>query len=210
MVGTNSRVRVQQDAAFVLWDKIAFDEDPSNDPSTPNALAIPPSSAPSPEWVRRTICCAQWETEHADAALPRVVLATLAPQQQQQQQQQQSSDAPPQPTPTSPVPLPAPPHSQQHRHEPRATGTLVAHWARRARLAILDVPPSAGPDGRVSPEERRPAHHHHRGRGDHHHPAKGNGGGMVERPPAVKAMMDVISQPSKVVRVLARGEKLDP
>jgi hypothetical protein len=91
-------------------------------------------------------------------------------------------------------------------------GTLVAYWARRARLAILDVPPSAGPDGRVSPEERRPAHHHHhhRGRGDHHHPAKGNGGGMVERPPAVKAMMDVISQPSKVVRVLARGEKLDP
>jgi hypothetical protein len=91
-------------------------------------------------------------------------------------------------------------------------GTLVAYWARRARLSILEVPPS-GPDGRVSPEERRPAHHHHRGRGDHHHPAKGNGGGgggMVERPPAVKAMMDVIAQPSKVVRVLARGEKLDP
>jgi hypothetical protein len=32
----------------------------------------------------------------------------------------------------------------------------------------------------------------------------------VERPPAVKAMMDVVSQPSRVVRVLARGEKLEP
>ena len=93
----------------------------------------------------------------------------------------------------------------------RATGTLVAYWARRARLAVLEVAPSSGPDGRISPEDRRPAHHHHhRGRGEHHHPAKGNGGGMVERPPAVKAMMDVMSQPSRVVRVLARGEKLDP
>jgi hypothetical protein len=33
---------------------------------------------------------------------------------------------------------------------------------------------------------------------------------MVERPPAVMAMMEMVAQPSKVVRVLARGEKLDP
>ena len=212
-VGTNPRVRVQQDAAFVLWDKISFDED-SSDPSTPDATAVPLSTSPSPEWVRRTICCARWETENADAAHSRVVLATLAQQQQQQQQSSAAADAPqhPEPAPASPVPLPAPHHAQQHRHEPRVTGALVTHWARRARLSVLEVP-SFGPDGRVSPEDRRPPHHHnhhHRGgRGDHH-PAKGNGGGMVERPPAVKAMMDVISQPSRVVRVLARGEKLDP
>jgi len=207
-VGTNPRVRVQQDAAFVLWDKIAFDEDPTS-ADTPNAGAAPSSTSPSPEWVRRTICCARWETEHADATHPRVVLATLS--QQQQQQSVAADDAPQQPerAPTSPVPLPAPHHSQQHRHEPRATGTLVAHWARRAGLAVLEVPPSPGGDGRVSPEDRRPTHHHHRGRGEHH-PTKGGGGGMVERPPAVKAMMDVIAQPSRVVRVLARGEKLDP
>ena len=212
-VGTNPRVRVQHDTAFVLWDQISFDED-SNSPSTPNAVAVPPS--PSPEWVRRTICCAQWETEHADEAHPRVVLATLAKQQQQQQQQQQSPAATSgdasqdtEPTPSFPAWLPVPPHAQ-NRFEMRATGTLVAYWARRARLAVLEVAPSSGPDGRISPEDRRPAHHHHRGRGEHHHPAKGNGGGMVERPPAVKAMMDVMSQPSRVVRVLARGEKLDP
>jgi hypothetical protein len=38
----------------------------------------------------------------------------------------------------------------------------------------------------------------------------GNGGSMVERPPAVMAMMEMVSQPQKVVRLLARGEKLDP
>ena len=211
-VGTNPRVRVQQDAAYVLWDKISFDED-SSTPSIPNAGAVPSSTSPSPEWVRRTICCAQWETENADAARPRVVLATLAQQQPQQQQPSAAGDASqhPEHAPASPVPLPAPHPAQQHRHEARAGGTLVAHWARRARLSVLEVPPS-GPDGRVSPEDRRPPHHHnhhHRGRGDHH-PAKGNGSGMVERPPAVKAMMDVISQPSRVVRVLARGEKLEP
>lgn len=32
---------------------------------------------------------------------------------------------------------------------------------------------------------------------------------LVERPPAVQAMMEAVSQPSRVVRVLARGEKLD-
>ncbi|KAH9954088.1 hypothetical protein BC827DRAFT_1272903 [Russula dissimulans] len=209
-VGTNPRVRVQHDAAFILWDKIAFDEDPS----APDIGAVPWSASPSPEWVRRTICCAQWETEHADETHPRVVLATLAQQQQQQQSSSAMDDSPqppqqPEPTPTSPIPLPVPHYSHQHRYEPRATGTLVAYWARRARLAVLEVPPSLGADGRVSPEDRRPAHHHHRGRGEHH-PTKGGGSGMVERPPAVKAMMDVIAQPSRVVRVLARGEKLDP
>jgi hypothetical protein len=216
-VGTNPRVRVQQDSAFVLWDKIAFDEDPTTTTaSTPNSSAIPPSTSPSPEWVRRTICCAQWETEHADAAHPRVVLAALAqqlPQQPQQLQRQQSSVAADEPAPAqtaSPVPLPAPHHAQQHKHEPRVTGSLVTHWARRAHLAVLEVP--AGSDGRVSPEDRRPAHNHHNHHNPHHHRGRGGGGGggMVERPPAVKAMMDVIAQPSRVVRVLARGEKLDP
>jgi hypothetical protein len=211
-VGTNPRVRVQQDAAFVLWDKIAFDEDTTTiTASEPNANAsVPPSTSPSPEWVRRTICCAQWETEHADAAHPRVVLAALT--QPPQQSSVEADDRAPTPAQAaSPVPLPAPHHGQQHRHEPRVTGSLVAHWAHRARLAVLEVPPSAGSDDRVLPEDRRPAHnihnhHHHRGRGG----GCGGGGGMVERPPAVKAMMDVVAQPSRVVRVLARGEKLDP
>ena len=211
-VGTNPRVRVQQDAAYVLWDKIAFDEDPTTTTaSTPNTAAIPSSTSPSPEWVRRTICCAQWETEHADTAYPRVVLAAVAQQPSQQQPSVAADEPAPVPAQTaSPVPLPAPHHAQQHRHEPRVTGSLVTHWARRARLAVLEVP--SGTDGRVSPEDRRPAQNHHNHHNNHNHRGRGGGGGggMVERPPAVKAMMDVVAQPSRVVRVLARGEKLDP
>ena len=33
---------------------------------------------------------------------------------------------------------------------------------------------------------------------------------LVERPAAVKTMMEMVAQPSRVVRVLARGEKLEP
>ena len=33
---------------------------------------------------------------------------------------------------------------------------------------------------------------------------------MVERPQAVMTMMEMVTQPNRVVRVLARGEKLDP
>ena len=212
-VGTNPRVRVQQDAAFVLWDNITFDEDTTtttaSDPNT-NA-SVPSSASPSPEWVRRTICCAQWETEHADTAHPRVVLAALAQPPSQQSSVETDDLAPTPAQAASPVPLPAPHHGQQHRHEPRVTGSLVGHWARRARLAVFEVPPSAGSDDRMSPEDRRPAHNHHH---HHHHRGRGGGrggvGGMVERPPAVKAMMDVVAQPSRVVRVLARGEKLEP
>ncbi|KAI0264890.1 hypothetical protein BC834DRAFT_924461 [Gloeopeniophorella convolvens] len=181
-VGANPRVRVQQDTAFVLWDAIAFAD---ADGGTAAALQ------PSPEWVRRTICCAQWETTHADPARPRVVLATLAP--------------PPAPQSAPPVPPPA------NKHELRAAGALVAHWARRAGLAVLAVPSSADtPHGRTSPDERRapPPQFQSRGKGG---AGKGPGaGGMVERPPAVRTMMEVVAQPSRVVRVLARGEKLDP
>ena len=210
-VGTNPRVRVQQDSAFVLWDKITFDEDTTTATSDPNANASVPSSvSPSPEWVRRTICCTQWETEHADTSHPRVALAALAHQPPQPSSVEGDDLAPTPAQAASPVPLPVPHHGQQHRHEPRVTGSLVAYWARRARLAVIEVLPSAGSDDRVSSEDRRPSHnshnhHHHRGRGG----GRG-GGGMVERPPAVKAMMDVVAQPCRVVRVLARGEKLDP
>jgi hypothetical protein len=46
-----------------------------------------------------------------------------------------------------------------------------------------------------------------RGRGHHHHLG---GGTLVERPAATMAMNASMMQPSKVIRVLARGEKLDP
>ncbi|KAG5643750.1 hypothetical protein DXG03_009684 [Asterophora parasitica] len=206
-VGTNSRIRVQQDDAFVLWDQIAF-----NDSLEVNT---------SPEWVRRTICCAQWEIEHGAEEVKtnsekegvKVVLAILAPSP--------SGDltgslgdlklsSSPATAVIAPVPLPAP-HVHANKHEVRSSGTLVARWATRARIAMLPVDPAApaednanlNPNGKRIPRPRRTSE----AGGKHHH---GHGGGLVERPPAVMAMMEMVAQPSKVVRVLARGEKLDP
>jgi len=203
-VGTNPRIRVQRDEAFVLWDQVKFD-----------SSAINPNSCP--EWVRRIICCVQWETEHPEEELkpedrgtipgegeksPKVVLAVLSSSPTSSPQ-----SGPVCPSAESPVPLPAPNLSQATRHEPRSTGSLVTAWASKAGIPILDIEPAL-PDRHGGIEEDDRAR---RTKGNRpsavQHVAKSS---LVERPPAVKAMMDMVSQPTKVIRVLARGEKLDP
>ncbi|KAG2052351.1 hypothetical protein BDR06DRAFT_1009632 [Suillus hirtellus] len=103
---------------------------------------------------------------------------------------------------SSPVPLPAPsPHT--HKYEPRSAGLLIEHWATRAGITLLEVEPSAAP--LVPPS----SNHLHNLDGDDRGKRQA-GRGRLERPAAVMQMMEVISQPSKVIRVLARGEKLEP
>ncbi|EIN04443.1 hypothetical protein PUNSTDRAFT_108195 [Punctularia strigosozonata HHB-11173 SS5] len=218
-VGTNNRVRVQSDDAFVPWDNISFAED---------GAAV----AHSPEWVRRTICCARWEVDNekkiegGKTERAKVVLAIL------------SQAAPPpnlhSPKPSdgaaetaSPVPLPVP-QVHANKHEPRSSGALVTAWARRAGIELLELRPLPAQEdedranGRRGPTGQygRPPRRGGPGDNEHRRPSVSNGSGggggnkpnvgLVERPPAVKAMMDIVAQPSKVVRVLARGEKLDP
>ncbi|EPS96759.1 hypothetical protein FOMPIDRAFT_1062116 [Fomitopsis schrenkii] len=234
-VGTNSRIRVQRDDAFVVWDEV-FDGQ------------APPTA--SPEWVRRTICCARWEVNHAanevdgnaaasagnagpgktsDATSkqPRVVLAVLS---QALEAQSEAVFVPTNHLSASPVPLPAP---QTNRHEPRSSGALVAMWAAKAGLQVLEVAPAPSGanspgrntspgDGRRSPQTARRSNEEERAKrggrrnsylrsnGDPGSARPGAGTGLVERPPAVMAMMEAVAQPSRVVRVLARGEKLEP
>ncbi|KAI0084217.1 hypothetical protein BDY19DRAFT_554277 [Irpex rosettiformis] len=226
-VGTNPRIRVQRDGAFVLWDQIPFTPESTN-------------NSASPEWVRRTICCARWEIEHASTppsdatAKPKVILAVCT-NPDLESSAAAKDNAPP--ISASPVPLPAP---QPNKFEPRSAGTLVHQWAVRAGIQVLQVPPSpqnsgggggppgnaskegggrrSGEYGRRSPDDDRAGSRGGRGGGGggrrngshgqyhhHHHQSKP----LVERPPAVMAMMEAVSQPSRVVRVLARGEKLD-
>ncbi|KAF8228665.1 hypothetical protein L208DRAFT_1379239 [Tricholoma matsutake] len=266
-VGTNLRIRVQQDDAFVLWDKIDFadvSEDLENEFNSKHA-----SPAHSPEWVRRTISCARWEVEHADTppasvsdatkeanqdstpkshtngvksvtSKPKVVLAVLSARTDlsprfsnlKLSSSPHNTDVaiPEAPQVLTPVPLPAPSLPPVNKFEPRSAGVLVAQWAARAHINIFEVEPTwADDDDRERPRRARrgsvdspggigggKAHGH-----GHGHAGKGRGGGgsggggigngaMVERPPAVMAMMEIVAQPSKVVRVLARGEKLDP
>lgn len=230
-VGTNPRIRVQRDDAFVLWDNIPFEE----------------HTATAPEWVRRTICCARWELEHVAEELqgkdrnaePRVVLAVVSPPADTQ-----TEAANPAPISASPVPLPAP---QPNRYESRLSPALVSRWAAKAGVEVIEVtsaPPHPHPNagnangnadnatgnkgrrsadgGRRSNEEERSTKRAPAGRGRRNsrgggHPGQPRvpqnmaaGTGLVERPQAVMTMMEMVTQPNRVVRVLARGEKLDP
>ncbi|KNZ80301.1 hypothetical protein J132_06417 [Termitomyces sp. J132] len=222
-VGTNPRIRVQQDDAFVLWDKIEFSDNIAGSPA-PNT---------SPEWVRRTICCAQWEVEAVSKGNDvnqkqktkeeekKVILAVLGstPDSSTSLSMNEHKASSP-PAPITPVPLPAP-HVHINKHEPRSSGQLVAQWAARANIELLNIEPSSPSDeeghghghGPKSKRRRPSDAHGHSGKSHGH----GNGhvygqgqGALVERPPAVMAMMEVVAQPSRTVRVLARGEKLDP
>ncbi|KAI0344355.1 hypothetical protein BDW22DRAFT_1327712 [Trametopsis cervina] len=206
-VGTNPRIRVQRDDAFVLWDEIPFGGAPS---------------VPSPEWVRRTLCCARWEIAHPPQQPVRdighkVVLAVCPSTPEAAETSHPSSTSFSNKLAASPVPLPAP---QPNRFEPRSAGQLILPWAHAAGITVLELPPASA-HGSSSPAvprdqdnglQRRSGEHGRRSSDDEHggrrHAQQSKP--MVERPPAVMAMMEAVSQPSKIVRVLARGEKLDP
>ncbi|KAL4071858.1 hypothetical protein J3A83DRAFT_4092660 [Scleroderma citrinum] len=219
-VGTNPRIRVQRDDAFVPWDRIEF-RDSYADEDGDKPIAQPLHLSGSPEWVRRMICCARWEVDNASTTLekaitknPKVVLAVLSHSSalaQVGKTTDYTSEI------TSPVPLPAPgPHS--HKYEPRSAGLLVAHWGAKAGIDLFEVEPSNGalpPSGQLRNTEDDERGKRQGGRGRHNShttgsPPSSRGTGLVERPPAVRQMMEMVAQPSKVVRVLARGEKLEP
>ncbi|TFK19634.1 hypothetical protein FA15DRAFT_682895 [Coprinopsis marcescibilis] len=202
-VGTNPRIRVQRDDAFVLWDSFAIREDPDS------------KSSSCPEWIRRIICCTKWEQEHVQEELPtrgiknpKVILAVLStspnisPQTGTIRLDHEAA------APLNPVPLPAPnPHQYLAKHEPRSSGTLVSVWAARAGVQLLEVEPTLPGRGGAAGGDEEDRTKRPRGR----RPSGGDKStSLVERPPAVMAMMEMVAQPSKTVRLLARGEKLDP
>ncbi|KAF7290521.1 PINc domain-containing protein [Mycena indigotica] len=180
-VGQNPRIRVQQDAAFVPWNAI-----------------LPEDSDDAQEWVRRTICCARWEINEAEKMVsttdvPIVRLAVLAP------------DA------TAPIIATA--DATVSKHEPRAAGSLVSHWATRAGIKLLPVPPSVPNVGNIhNTVPSRPATQTKRrpGSGGSNHVTKG-AGNLVERPAAAIALEGIVGSAGGpgVIRVLARGERLD-
>lgn len=223
-VGTNPRVRVQNDEAFVLWDHISMKDVSSDD-------EVDMRASHSPEWVRRTICCARWEIDNADATIRsvgkaegeneikklKVALAVLSNSHHLCPSNYTLKLVDSNDNSMAPVPLPAPSIPHANRFEMRSSGVLVAKWAERAGINILSVEPTLPGRGAASgndeDERLKRVHSHHGSKGrrapntDHPQPSKAC---LVERPPAVMAMMEAVSQPRRVVRVLARGEKLDP
>ncbi|KAG1748121.1 hypothetical protein EDB19DRAFT_1684367 [Suillus lakei] len=145
------------------------------------AMSQPLHLSGSPEWVRRMICCARWEVDH--------VAETRASASDKLKVVLAVGRTEAMPEVSSPVPLPAP---SPHTHN------LLEVESSAAPL----VPPSSNHPRNLDDDDRgkRQA-----GRGRRNsHTALGlpiaRGTGLVERPAA----------PSKVVRVLARGEKLEP
>ncbi|KAJ3767381.1 hypothetical protein FB446DRAFT_333080 [Lentinula raphanica] len=230
-VGNNPRIRVQRDEAFILWDSIDFQLG-SDSPDTKNT----PQTCP--EWVRRTICCARWEVENASSstspggAKPKIVLAvcttvTASPLSSTTKLPDADGNAA---ALLTPVPLPAPTHhAHANKHEPRTLGSHVSQWAAKAGISVLDLKPGTPPSQSTlksngysgvpgnfrnsSEGEDRPKRmqSHKGGRRAPTSEADKLKGGLVERSPAVLAMMEMVQRPdSKAVRVLARGEKLDP
>jgi hypothetical protein len=208
---------VQRDDAFVPWDNITISQS-TEDGERENI---------SPEWARCIVCCARWEVDNAKktsveaSSTPHVVLAVC-----------QQTMAPPGNNSASGSPMPT-------YHVARASGMLMSIWARNAGIEVLDVSPAIPGAGKTEEDKhketedkkaRRMSDGYGRGRGRGRgaigatgtSPGGGRGikgggfgggvktgkpgKGLVERPATVIAMME----PGRpIVRVLARGEKLD-
>ncbi|KAK2467564.1 hypothetical protein APHAL10511_000419 [Amanita phalloides] len=194
-VGTNPRIRVQRDEAYVYWDKITFSDDTHAPGSSPTAQ----QPLPSPEWVRRTVCCAKWTVDN-----PHI---ELGPLKLSDGESASASALAPVPVlmPVPVVPLPAPhPQPQGNKFEPRSVGTLISYWASKAGIELLEVDAAAPGHGRGgaaragAEEDEEVPRLGGGGRKGAKPNAHGHGQGLVERPPAVMAMMEMVSQPSKV------------
>ncbi|KAF7293149.1 PINc domain-containing protein [Mycena chlorophos] len=194
-VGSNPRIRVQQDAAFVPWDAITF---PATTDNTPE-----PEAESAQEWVRRTICCARWEIDEAVKDAKTVRLAILAPDAN--------------------APIIATADAAVSKHESRAAGALVSRWAAKAGVDILPVSPSVpnvnGNNNQATANNNGVTGRPRSGTNTKRRPnsggvANGNkngGGGLVERPAAALALEGIVGTGGGpgVIRVLARGERLD-
>ncbi|KEP50669.1 PIN domain protein [Rhizoctonia solani 123E] len=180
-VGNNPRIRVQREDAFVPWDSIAA-KSATGATSTPN----PPDTrwkvegAGAPEWMKRMVCCAKWEAGTGNPDGKRVIFAVV-----------DAKDA-----------------AASGRYDNLVDGELVTQWSAKLGLEVVKVDKEK-PAGSPTKGERR---------------TRGGGGGAGRSsggPPAgrnrgrgtlVEKPAPVITAPpaGKVIRVLARGEKLEP
>ena len=252
-MGSNPRIRVQRDDAFVLWDEIptqSVNELPDSAVGSPRFMSL---LATPPEWLRRTICCARWEVINAPEEL-RYIPAVPTSLNSIDSDLGPSASRPVTPTSESThntdslkteetkaingagegaaaanggikvllaVVTPSSKSNNDSesagytgRYE-RVDGALVRAWAERTGIQVLDVepspslPPRSAP-AQPSPEKRRPPPHtggDKLGRPDRKYNGPGPKSPVVEKPIAMSIIND---QPVKVLRVLARGEKLEP
>ncbi|CAE6430485.1 unnamed protein product [Rhizoctonia solani] len=179
-VGNNPRIRVQRDDAFVPWDSIAAKSAGAS--STPNQpdTRWKVEGAGAPEWMKRMVCCAKWEAGTGNPDNKRVILAVV--------------DAKDMPT--------------SGRYDNLVDGELVSEWSTKLGLEVVKVDKEK-PAGSPTKGERRTRGGGGGGGRSGGGPPGGRSrgrGALVEKPtPAITA-----PPAGKVIRVLARGEKLEP
>lgn len=256
-VGTNPRIRVQRDDAFVLWDEIPF-RGPTSDESPVDTVVrsgVPCTELASPpEWLRRTICCGRWEMMNAilnspshskpgsltlledPVSQPSTPTSSLGhpplytghgvkENQDSNGQQVEAKVVLAIVTPGAMTSLGTGSSLDTNTVHPgryeRADGSLVRIWAQRAGIDVLDVDPTVAPSAPHIPPhhppstpERRRSHIHSQDRRVLRDSKDSSAERDLERRSSLVekpiAMTIVNEQPVKVLRVLARGEKLDP
>ncbi|CAE6438804.1 unnamed protein product [Rhizoctonia solani] len=180
-VGNNPRIRVQRDDAFVPWDSIA-----AKSATGGNSIPSQPDSrwkvegAGAPEWMKRMVCCAKWEAGAGNPDGKRVVFAVV-----------DAKDA----------------VTSAGRHDNLVDGELVSEWSTKLGLEVVKVDKER-PTGSPTKGERRTRGGGGGGRSGGPPPSgRSRGRGtLVEKPtPAIAA-----PPAGRVIRVLARGEKLEP
>ncbi|KZS87680.1 hypothetical protein SISNIDRAFT_460611 [Sistotremastrum niveocremeum HHB9708] len=204
-VGVNDRIKVQRDEAFLPWEEVMKGveergkvENTEKDLSTKDVERAQAAQTfpPPPEWLRRTLCCAAYEVSSTSAQKesesekkkPRIVLAL-----------------------SSPHPASAP-HPHANPKSDRASGSLLLTWAGLLSIPTIVIP--ADPLPQPSPN---PPHVHVKDR----EATKPERKSLVERPPAALAMEGAkvnvsttaslgATEGKKVIRLLTRGEKLEP
>ncbi|KAF8335357.1 uncharacterized protein EI90DRAFT_321232 [Cantharellus anzutake] len=205
-VGTNPRIRVQGDEQFIPWDDLysratgASSEQATTD--TPGDFALP-SQEHAPEWMRQIVCCTGWETLAASAPLPeggpahhkkpnRVALAIIKPN-------------------LSPAALETQ-DSSVIKHLPRTTGDLLRLWAPKLGLNLLQIDQGASErqesrgDRHKSSTSEYGGHHRRGGRS-----SADESRGLVEKVKnGLNTNSPVAIGGAAKIRLLARGEKLDP
>ncbi|KAF9505961.1 hypothetical protein BS47DRAFT_480255 [Hydnum rufescens UP504] len=214
-VGTNPRIRVQRDEDFVPWDEIysaaiTSAEAPSlrtpDGVDSSNVTVVVPPEDHAPEWMRQVVCCAEWETRHAkvEAVVPgpspgptkptKVALAVIKPS-------------------TGPGAVLDIHDPAILTHIPRTTGDLMRLWAPILGLKLLNVDPGTSDRSDHRPDKHRTS------ASDGNVPSYRKGGrppsqdvrGLVEKVKnGVPGNSVVAPGGAGKIRLLTRGEKLDP
>lgn len=223
-VGANPRIHVQRDQDYIPWDEIYGELTKAKKLNNSNSATEEdqddrfPSETEAPEWIRQTICCALWEAKRPESS------PTPGPDNNSRSNRPRT---PPKVARRVALAIVKPflnPNTMAEIHDPvllkyapRASGDLLRVWAPIFDLQVLGVDEGVYPDRPIETRTRSPAE----GGPKPGHPRKilsrnsrdDSGRGVI-----VEKVRNGVNETAAVstspgagkIRLLVRGEKLDP